>query len=185
MFLGPQREYHLSFLSFLPSFNGFQEQLKFLVVVRVATWLSVIMQRSRLPGNGDRRGFVGGKLSQSNCIVQAIESWAFDLADVESIWTNNQDSRRVLHVFLTSWQGISTWEHLVSSLVWKLRGWEPAESYFLIKPQPVTLSLDCLLLGLTSAKCYCLIIVSLSFGHGPHDKGTCQIKSQFWALFSL
>lgn len=184
MFLGPQREYRLPFLSFLPSFNGFQEQLKFLVVVRVATWLSVITQRSRFQGNGDRRGFVVGKLSQSYHTVQAIESLTLDLADLESIWTNSQDRKRVLHLFLTSWQGISTWDHPVSSLAWKLRGWELAESYFLIKPQPATLSLGCLL-ALTFAKCYCLIIVSLNFGHGPQNKGTCQIKSQFWALFSL
>lgn len=134
MILRPQREYHLPSLSFFPNFNGFQEQLKFLVGVRVATWLSVIMERCRFQGNRYRRGFVVGKLSQINCIVQAIESLTLDLAGLEAIWTNNKGSRRVVLLFLTSWQGVSTWDHPVSSLAWKLRGWELAESCSLIKP---------------------------------------------------
>jgi hypothetical protein len=66
------------------------------------------MERCRFQGNRYRRGFVVGKLSQINCIVQAIESLTLDLAGLEAIWTNNKGSRRVVLLFLTSWQGVST-----------------------------------------------------------------------------
>lgn len=153
MILGPKREYRLPFLSFLPSFNGFQGQLKFLVGSESRIWLSWIMQRCRCQGSGDRGGFVVGKLSQSNCIVQAIESLTLDLADLDAIWTNSLGSGRVLSSsFLDIWAGDF---YLSSSR--KLTGLEAlrvelAESYFLIKPQLVAPSLSRRLPALTFRK---------------------------------
>lgn len=136
MILGSKGEDHLPSLSFLPSSNGFREQLKFLVRSESCTWLNLIMQRCRFQGNGDREGFVVGKLSQSNCIVQAMESSILDLADLEAIWTNSLVRRRVLSSSFLDIRAGNFYLRSSSKLSGQEAPWaEQAESCFLINSQ--------------------------------------------------
>lgn len=96
------------------------------------------MQRCRFQGNGDREGFVVGKLSQSNCIGQAMESLILDLAALEATWTNSLGRRRVLSSSFLDIGAGNFYLRSSSKLSGQEAPWaEQAESCFLIKPQLV------------------------------------------------